>query len=248
MGGSTAPRPVAAALPVHLEKSEQAGENETELFLKNRATVFGHEAANSLALISSSLQYVDTVLQTKQVDDPVLKGVLGSAMREIADLGLLLREFCSSAQSQNPKFEIGDLAKVVEDVLALQNLACLTAGIIVKFEFENALPPIRLEPAKIKQVILNLCKNAIEAMPQGGCLTLKVYRCAQSIVLEISDNGIGLPDRVNIFELFTTTKSGGKGIGLFIVQQFVSAHDATITHWSETGRGTMFKVVFPIAI
>ena len=231
-----------------MAKSEHAQESKPESFLGNSAAIFGHEAANSLALISSSLQYVDAAVENQEVDTQTLKKTLGRAIREIDDLALSLREFCLSVvQSQRLRFEIGDLTKVVEDVLALQSFVCRSAGIAIKFECENALPAIRLDPAKMKQVILNLCKNAVEAMPQGGCLTVKLYRCAESIVLEITDSGVGLPDCVNVFELFTTTKPGGKGIGLFIVQQIVTAHDGTITHWSEPGCGTGFKVVFPIA-
>ena len=230
-----------------LENSEHPQENKTESFLGNNAAIFGHEAANSLASISCSLQYVDMLLLNKEVDTSALTTALRSAIRDINDLGSLLREFCSTPQSQRIKFEIGDLTKVVEDELALQSFVWRSAGIAIKFECENALPSIRLDPAKMKQVILNLCKNAVEAMPQGGCLTVKLYRCAESIVLEISDSGVGLPDCVNVFELSTTTKPGGKGIGLFIVQQIVTAHDGTITHWSEPGCGTGFKVVFPIA-
>ena len=63
--------------------------------------------------------------------------------------------------------------KVVEEFLALEVLVCHAGGIIIKFEFENAPPLVKLDAAKIKQVILNLCKNSVEAMPQGGCLTLK---------------------------------------------------------------------------
>ena len=229
-----------------MENSEHSQENKTESFLRNNAAIFGHEAANSLAQISCSLQYVDMLLLNKDFDTSALTTALRSAIRDIDDLGSLLREFCSTPQSQRIKFEIGDLTKVVEDELALQNFVCRAAGIAIKFECEKALPSIRLDPAKIKQVILNLCKNAVEAMPQGGCLTVKLYRCAESIVLEISDSGPGLPEHLDIFELFTTTKPGGKGIGLFIAQQIVAAHDGTITHWSEPGRGTAFKVVFPI--
>ena len=232
-----------------MAKSEHVQESKPESFLGNSAAIFGHEAANSLALISSSLQYVDAAVENQEVDAHTLKTTLGRAIREIDDLASSLREFCLSiVQSQRLKFEIGDLTKVVEDVLALQSFACRAAGVAIKFECESApLPAIRLDPGKIKQVIFNLCKNAVEAMPQGGCLTVKLYPYARSIVLEISDNGIGLPDCVNVFELFTTTKPGGKGIGLFIVQQIVTAHDGTITHRSEPGCGTGFKVVFPIA-
>ena len=231
-----------------MAKSERAQESKPESFLGNSAAIFGHEAANSLALISSSLQYVDAAVEDREIDANVLKTTLGRAIREIDDLAQSLREFCLSVvQSQRLRFEIGDLTKVVEDVLTLQSFVCRSAGIAIKFECENALPAIRLDPAKMKQVILNLCKNAVEAMPQGGCLTVKLYRCAAAIALKISDSGVGLPDCVNVFELFTTTKPGGKGIGLFIVQQIVTAHDGTITHWSEPGCGTGFKVVFPIA-
>jgi signal transduction histidine kinase len=231
-----------------MAKSERAQESKPELFLGNSAAIFSHEAVNSLALISSSLQYVDAAVENQDVDANVLKTTLERAIREIDDLASSLREFCLSVvQSQRLKFEIGDLTKVVEDVLALQSFACRAAGVAIKFECENALPAIRLDSAKIKQVILNLCKNAVEAMPQGGCLTVELYQHARSIVLEISDSGIGLPDDVNVFELFTTTKLGGKGIGLFIVQQIVTAHEGTITHWSKPGCGTGFKVVFPIA-
>ena len=231
-----------------MAKSEHAKESKPESFLGNSAAIFGHEAANSLALISSSLQYVDAAVENQEVDAHTLKTTLGRAIREIDDLALSLREFCLSVvQSQRLRFEIGDLTKAVEDVLALQSFVCRSAGIAIKFECENALPAIRLDPAKMKQVILNLCKNAVEAMPQGGRLTVKLYRCADWIVLEISDSGVGLPDCVNVFELSTTTKPGGKGIGLFIVQQIITAHDGTITHWSEPGCGTGFKVVFPIA-
>jgi signal transduction histidine kinase len=99
-----------------------------------------------------------------------------------------------------------------------------------------------LDTAKIKQVILNLCKNAVEAMPDGGCLTLKGYRSRGMVVLEISDDGVGVPDDVNIFELFKTTKPGGTGLGLPLVQQIVSAHNGTIGYKSKPGRGATFKV------
>jgi two-component system, NtrC family, sensor histidine kinase HydH len=79
-------------------------------------------------------------------------------------------------------------------------------------------------------------------MPDGGCLTLKCYRDRGMVVLEVSDDGVGVPDNVNIFELFKTTKSGGTGLGLPLVQQIVSAHNGTIAYKSKPGRGATFKV------
>jgi signal transduction histidine kinase len=96
-------------------------------------------------------------------------------------------------------------------------------------------------------VILNLCKNAVEAMPKGGCLAVKSYSFGDAVVLEIIDNGVGIPKEANIFALFKTTKIEGSGLGLAVVEQIVSAHNGTIDYTSELGSGTTFKIVFPIA-
>ncbi len=229
----------------HLDQWAQ--ENERQSLLGSRAAVFGHEVANSLTIISSSLQFVEMELERKQVNDPGLVAIIRGAVGETDRLDSLLNEFRSPARFQTVDLICTDLVKVVEEVLALEVLVCRAGGIIVKFEFEDAVPLVRLDAAKIKQVILNLCKNAVEAMSQGGCLTLNVCRSGQTVVLEISDNGVGVPDSVNVFELFKTTKPGGSGIGLSVVQQIVSAHNGTIACTSETGHGTTFKIVFPIA-
>jgi signal transduction histidine kinase len=70
--------------------------------------------------------------------------------------------------------------------LAAEKLAYRAAGITVKTDFENSLPPIRIDSAKIKQAVLNLCKNAVDAMRGGGCLVVRVYRSEAMVVLEIS--------------------------------------------------------------
>lgn len=228
-------------------RDQSARENERLSLLGSRAAVFGHEVANSLTVISSTLQFVERELATKRVDDPALIAVIRGAVGEVDRLDSLLDEFRSSGRFQTCNLISTDLVKVIEEVLALQMLVCRAGGITVKFEFENALPLVKLDPAKIKQAILNLCRNAVEAMPQGGCLMLNAYRSERTVILEISDNGTGIPDSVNIFELFKTTKPDGSGIGLFIVQQIVSAHHATIMYTSEAGRGTTFRIVFPIA-
>jgi two-component system sensor histidine kinase HydH len=110
------------------------------------------------------------------------------------------------------------------------------------------LPAVKLDPAKIKQVILNLCRNALDAMPQGGDLTIRGYSLGATVVLEIADTGIGMPEGIDPFALFQTTKVHGSGLGLPIVEQIVLAHNGTINYTSEPGRGTTFKIIFPAAI
>lgn len=86
-------------------------------------------------------------------------------------------------------------------------------------------------------------------MPGGGCLSLKGYLLARLVVLEISDTGIGILQGLNVFELFTTTKPGGSGLGLALVRQIVLAHNGTIEYTSvpTPGHGTSFKVHLPSA-
>jgi len=97
----------------------------------------------------------------------------------------------------------------------------------------------------MKQAVLNLCKNATEAMSQGGCLLVKLSRSEGMVVLEISDTGIGISHDVDIFDLFKTTKPNGSGLGLPVAKQIVSAHNGTINYTTKTGHGTTFKVCLP---
>lgn len=219
----------------------RAQESERLALLGTMAAVFAHEVGNPLAGISLSLKCVDRQLEEKQVD-PATTSMIRDAIGEIDRLASLLKEFRSLVPEQTLDLKCTDLVKIAEEALALEMIAYRAAGITVKFAFEDGLPMVRLDRAKIKQVILNLCKNAVEAMPHGGCLILKGYRSRGMVVLEVSDEGVGVPDNVNIFELFKTTKPGGTGLGLPLVQQIVSAHSGTIAYKSEPGRGATFKV------
>jgi two-component system, NtrC family, sensor histidine kinase HydH len=229
--------------PLDQERSEHRPQEIKRLaLLGTRAAVFAHEVGNPLAGILLSLKCVESQLKKHKVNDPSLKSLIRGAIGEIDRLGSLLKEFRALAPEQTLDLKRTDLVKIAEEALAVEMIAYRAAGITVKFAFEDALPLVSLDTAKIKQVILNLCKNAVEAMPDGGCLTLKCYRDRGMVVLEVSDDGVGVPDNVNIFELFKTTKPGGTGLGLPLVQQIVSAHNGTIAYKSKPGRGATFKV------
>jgi signal transduction histidine kinase len=98
---------------------------------------------------------------------------------------------------------------------------------------------------KLKQVLLNLYKNATEAMPQGGTLGIRGYARANRVLLEVSDTGIGIPDGVPIFDAFATTKPHGTGLGLPIVKKIISAHGGTVAYRSQPGQGTVFTLNLP---
>jgi signal transduction histidine kinase len=230
------------SLQDQIQPEQRAQGAERLALLGTMAAVFAHEVGNPLSGISLSLKCVESQLEKHEVNDPSLISMIRGAIGEIDRLGSLLKEFRTLVPAQTLDLKCADLVKVAEEALALEMMAYRAAGITVKLAFEDALPLVKLDTAKIKQVILNLCKNAVEAMPGGGCLTIKGYRSRGMVVLEISDDGVGVPDGINIFELFKTTKPAGTGLGLPLVQQIVSAHKGTVAYKSEPGRGATFKV------
>ena len=101
---------------------------------------------------------------------------------------------------------------------------------------------IKADPEKLTRVFLNLCKNAHEAMPEGGALVIRCYEREKNIVVEIQDTGCGVPTGINLFEPFTTSKPNGWGLGLSIVRQIILAHGGTIEYVSDLGKGIAPKV------
>ena len=224
---------------------QKAQERERLAVLGSSAVVFAHEIGNPLQAIFSSLEFIESEIKRRQIVDPSLMSMIQGAAREIDRLRSLLREFRTLTMPQTLKLQSSDLVTIVEEVLALQKLECQAAGITVKLESENPLPLVVLDQAKITQAVLNLCKNAVEAMPKGGCLSIKLYRSGLMVVMEIADNGVGVPDEVSIFDLFKTTKPAGSGLGLPIVRQIVLAHKGTIDYINRPGSGATFIVSLP---
>ena len=164
--------------------------------------------------------------------------------REIQRLTTLLQDFRSLSRPQKLDLARIDLARLVEDVLTIQAAEFSEFHVEVKKEFPAALE-VTIDEERIKQVLLNLFKNSVEAMPTGGTLTLRGYASGENICLEITDTGVGVPKGVDIFELFTTTKPMGTGVGLAVARQMISAHGGTITYVSEPNQGTTFFLLFP---
>ena len=99
---------------------------------------------------------------------------------------------------------------------------------------------------KLKQALINLCKNGVEAMAEGGLLRIRVSKVDGYVVLEVSDTGPGLPEGLDVFEPFVTTKEHGTGLGLSVVREIALAHGGTISYNSEPGKGTSFCMMLPI--
>ncbi|MBU1652928.1 PAS domain-containing sensor histidine kinase, partial [bacterium] len=118
-------------------------------------------------------------------------------------------------------------------------------------EFEDGLPEIKADQAQLNQVLVNLVVNAIQAMPQGGKLTVRTYVSEDSLNLIVEDTGIGMSEEVRrqIFVPFFTTKDidEGTGLGLPVVHGIVTSHLGLIKVDSEVGKGTQFIIQFPLS-
>jgi signal transduction histidine kinase len=160
----------------------------------------------------------------------------------------LLKDYRSFARPLHLNLEATDLRRAVQEVLVPSMRSYRDSGIEVNVRFSEDFPLIRVDKERIKQVVLNLCKNAVEAMPGGGVLTFKAYQLNDQVILEISDTGTGIPDGIDVFQLFKTTKAEGTGLGLSIVQQIVSEHRGTVECFSEPGKGATFRISLPLSL
>jgi signal transduction histidine kinase len=135
------------------------------------------------------------------------------------------------------------LTAFAEDVA----LACTTQGITCAVEGLAALGVVRLHQSTFRRALLNLVQNAIEAMPQGGTLTLRGRQTATQCILEVCDTGIGIPaEQVpQLFLPLHTTKAQGTGLGLYVVQEILAAHGAELAVQSAPGHGTSFTITLP---
>jgi PAS domain S-box-containing protein len=222
-------------------------EKERLATLGTTAAVFAHEIGNPLNGLSTSIEVVKTLLTTFPAIDPLVAETIETASLEVNRLATLLKDYRSFARPQGLNLESTNLGKLVEEVLASQIRRYADLGVAVKTQFEEQLPSILIDPAKMKQAILNLCQNAVDAMPNGGTLTLTGYRSEDEIVMEVSDSGTGIPEGLDVFQLFKTTKREGTGLGLSIVQQIISDHRGMVDYVSAIGKGTAFRIVLPIS-
>lgn len=228
------------------ETERRLQERERLAILGTTAAVFAHEIGNPLNGLSTSLQLVSKRI-AGSVHDPLVEETLEIARQELQRLTALLNDYRSFARPQRTKIEPTDLRQMFEEVLAPAIKHYRDCGINVEFEFYETLPLVPVDREKIKQVILNLCKNALEAMPDGGTLRCKAYQTVDRVTIEVADTGTGIPEGLDVFQLFNTTKPEGTGLGLPIVEQIVSEHRGSVDYVTELGKGTAFMVSLPLS-
>lgn len=177
-----------------------------------------------------------------------IENYLGVCKGEITRLDYIITQFLQALRPTPPHLVVGSLNDVAISTLNLLRPELENRQITVKEKLSKQLPLVPLDAAQMKQVLVNLIKNAMQAMTAGGILTIATGETSDTVWVEVGDTGCGIPtDQINrIFEPYYTTKKKGSGLGLMIVQRIVRDHGGRIELESHAGRGTTFRIHLPL--
>ena len=159
----------------------------------------------------------------------------------------LLRDFLRFSRLRDLEMTPGSINEQVETVLQLFQPQADKNGVDVLRYLDPDLPSILLHSDSMQASLINLVKNALESMPQGGQLMVRTYSTPRGVALDLIDSGCGMDDTtaLHMFEPFYSTKHGGSGLGLPTARKIIEAHGGRISVQSDVGRGTKFTVEFP---
>jgi len=177
-----------------------------------------------------------------------LKEGLNIILSEAERLEAIVKDFQELFKARGSSFKHGEITGVVEGVISVAEKEALHKGIDLTVHISEAPLRMNMESNILRMALIHLVRNAIEATPSGGSVVIKTYGDNEEVVVEVSDTGPGIPkeeiDRV--FEPFFSTKKHRFGMGLSLVKQIVSEHLGEIKVESEMGKGTTFKLIFPV--
>jgi PAS domain S-box-containing protein len=169
--------------------------------------------------------------------------------KEIDRLDAVVKRFLDFTRPMDVRLEATQLADVLKEVIEIAKPQLQKAKIHVAQLLPIDVPEVYVDRGLLKQAVLNLVLNAVEAMPTGGQLRLVLSRRGEMAEITVGDTGKGIPveNRQKIFQLFFTTRPGGSGIGLASTFRIVQLHNGSIDFTTEVGRGTTFRIELPLA-
>ena len=217
--------------------------------LTTLAAGVAHEIKNPLGSIGIHIQLIQKELaKNGNSGTKSIHNYLDVLNEEVERLNGIVIDFLFAVRPMNISPERNNINSVVHDTIEFVKYELEEANIEVRQELSDRLPRLDLDDKYLKQAILNVIKNAISAMPEGGIMTLRTHQDSDFVFLSISDTGTGIKEEnvVKIFEPYFTTKEFGSGLGLTVVYKIIKEHGGDISIQTKDGEGTTFTLSFPV--
>ncbi len=207
-----------------------------------------HEIRNPLSAIGLNVELLEE--EVSAVGDKEPMALIQAIKSEVDRLSRIAEQYLSVARRPQPRLEPERVDDLVRELCAFVRPELDRAGVALSVRADPDVPEIEIDEAQLRQALLNLIRNAREAMPKGGELTVEVLRAGDDpagVEIRVDDTGAGVPEelRASIFDPFFTTKQRGTGLGLAVTREIVEAHHGTIACEPLAARGTRFRIALP---
>jgi two-component system, sporulation sensor kinase E len=226
-----------------VEMQEQLRKSDRLNVIGELAAGIAHEIRNPMTALKGFIQLLEGSIKAEH---SMYYQVITS---ELARMDSIINEFLILAKPQVIRFQEKNVNQIMKETVELLNAQALLYNVQFITNYDDNLPLLFCEPNQLKKVFINIIKNAIEVMPDGGIISIIIKRIEHNqIYISIQDEGMGIPqDKIKkLGEPFYTTKESGTGLGLMVSYQIIEEHKGTIQIESEEGKGTTFHLTLPL--
>src|SRR5213593_5163863 len=227
-----------------------------ELLVSERMATVGrlslkvaHEVRNPISAIELNAEMLGDIVRGQASSETDEAKTLVAAIRDqVKTLDALTEEYLTFARFPRPHFEEDAVNDLVRELADFIRPVATRQGLTVRVETDADVPLMEIDRGLLRQAVLNLVKNGLEALSRGGELTLTSRRDGDAVELSVADSGGGIPDDIGrrLFEPFFTTKPQGTGLGLSITRQITEEHGGEVRWTSRPGSGTRFTIRLPL--
>lgn len=216
--------------------------------LTTLAAGVAHEIKNPLGSIGIHMQLIQKSLKQGESNEERLQEYIDVVNEEVERLNKIVVDFLFAVRPMDVELRDGDVNQVIKELIGFVRYELEENGIQVEEDLDEELPAVELDEKYFKQAVMNIVKNAMSAMPEGGTLRVSTINRGEEVEICISDNGVGMSEDVleKIFEPYFTTRDFGSGIGLTLVYKVVKEHRGDISVNSQEGRGSTFIISLPV--